>query len=97
MQSQKLSKPLTNTNLDKFIFKIQIARSSSQSSPSLGIYLSMSKSNSWQIFPKQPTQKWKLQQSEERWILIVSDIPQLLLHTSEAIAFLKRYRPKQSN
>ncbi len=45
------------------------------------------KSSYWQILP-QLNQRWILQQSEEQWILIVGDVPQLRLHTEEAIAFL---------
>lgn len=51
-------------------------------------------SNLWLILPQQPNQRWKLQQFENRWILLVGDIPQLRLHTSEAIAFLERYYTK---
>ncbi|NJO96843.1 MAG: hypothetical protein HC764_13120 [Pleurocapsa sp. CRU_1_2] len=43
-------------------------------------------------FSLQPDRKWKLQQDEDRWILIVGNIPQLRLHTSEAIAFLESVR-----
>ncbi|MGL5796345.1 MAG: hypothetical protein ACRC06_18460 [Waterburya sp.] len=46
-------------------------------------------SNSWLILPQQLNQRWKLQQDEERWILLVGNVPQLRLHTSEAIAFLQ--------
>lgn len=46
------------------------------------------KSSYWQILPKQAERRWILQQSEERWILVVGDVPQIYLHTEEAIAFL---------
>jgi hypothetical protein len=39
--------------------------------------------------PPQPNQRWILQQDEDRWILIVGNVPQIRLYTSEAIAFLE--------
>lgn len=51
-------------------------------------------SNSWLILPQKPDRRWKLQQVEERWILLVGDIPQLSLDTEEAIAFLERMQSK---
>ncbi|NJK55051.1 MAG: hypothetical protein HC939_03280 [Pleurocapsa sp. SU_5_0] len=59
-----------------------------------GFICQYQESSSWLIFSLQPDRKWKLQQDEDRWILIVGNIPQLRLHTSEAIAFLKRYHTK---
>ncbi len=44
----------------------------------------------WQILPQQPTKKWKLQQVEDRWLLLISDVPQVNLYPPEAIAFLER-------
>lgn len=57
-----------------------------------GFICQYQESNSWLIFSQQPDRKWKLQQDEDRWILIVGSIPQLRLHTSEAIAFLESVR-----
>lgn len=57
-----------------------------------GFICQYQESNSWLIFSLQPDRKWKLQQDEDRWILIVGNIPQLRLHTSEAIAFLESVR-----
>lgn len=45
--------------------------------------------NSWLILPRQPNQRWKLQQVENRWILILGDVPQLCLYVQEAITFLE--------
>ncbi|MEM9510204.1 MAG: hypothetical protein AAGA16_21385 [Cyanobacteria bacterium P01_E01_bin.35] len=45
-------------------------------------------SNSWLILPQKANQRWKLQQAEDRWILSVRDVPQIILNTEEAIAFL---------
>ncbi len=45
---------------------------------------------SWQIFPQQPTERWKMHLSGDRWLLIVGDVPQVKLHPHEAIAFLER-------
>ncbi len=47
----------------------------------------------WQILPQQSTERWKMQLVEERWLLIIGDIPQINLHPYEAIAFLERRRP----
>lgn len=48
--------------------------------------------NGWLILPQQANQKWKLQQKEARWILSIDNVPQLRLHTEEAIAFLETRR-----
>jgi hypothetical protein len=48
--------------------------------------------STWQIFPQQPTERWTLKSVEDRWLLIVGDIPQIHLHPHEAIAFLERRR-----
>ena len=44
----------------------------------------------WQILPQQSTKKWKLQQVEDRWLLLIGDVPQVNLYPPEAIAFLER-------
>ncbi|MEM9538205.1 MAG: hypothetical protein AAGA60_01700 [Cyanobacteria bacterium P01_E01_bin.42] len=50
----------------------------------------------WQIFPRDTSKSWFLEQREERWILIVRGVPQIYFHPSEAIAFLElRYRDIQ--
>jgi hypothetical protein len=46
-----------------------------------------------QILPQQVAERWKLQLVGERWLLVVNDVPQILCHLSEAIAFLERQRP----
>jgi hypothetical protein len=45
---------------------------------------------SWQILPQQPTERWKMHLSGDRWLLIIGDVPQIKLHPHEAIAFLER-------
>ena len=47
-----------------------------------------------QILPQQTTQRWKLQLAGERWLLVVSDVPQILCDSSEALVFLERRCPK---
>ena len=42
-----------------------------------------------QIVPKQSTERWKLQQAGDRWLLIVGGVPQVNLSQPEAIAFLE--------
>ena len=53
-----------------------------------GFICQRQESNSWLILPQQANQKWKLQQKEDRWILSIDNVPQLRLHTEDAIAFL---------
>jgi len=46
----------------------------------------------WQILPRQKNERWKLQLEEDRWLLIVGDVPQISFHAHEAIAFLELRR-----
>jgi hypothetical protein len=65
-----------------------------------GFICQCQESKYWQILPRQTTERserprrftaglpltsWKLQQIEDRWILIVGDVPQIRLHSKEAI------------
>lgn len=52
--------------------------------------------SSWLILPQKDSQRWKLEQVEDSWILAVEDVPQLRLHAQEAIAFLERNRLENS-
>lgn len=45
-----------------------------------------------QILPSRQTDRWELHEAGERWLLLVSGVPQVSLHTPEAIAFLERRR-----
>lgn len=45
-----------------------------------------------QILPQKSTERWILHLVGERWLLIVGDVPQMICHPSEAIAFLERRR-----
>lgn len=54
-----------------------------------GFICQCQESNQWLILPQQANQRWKLQQDEDRWILLMGDVPQLRLYTEEAIAFLE--------
>ncbi len=45
-----------------------------------------------QILPQNPTDRWKLQQIGEKWLLLIGNVPQVNLHLPEAIAFLERRR-----
>ena len=47
----------------------------------------------WQIFPQQKNERWKLQLGGDRWLLIVGDVPQISFLSHEAIAFLELRRP----
>jgi len=46
----------------------------------------------WEILPKQPTERWKMKLVEDRWLLIVGNVPQINFYPHEAIAFLERHR-----
>jgi hypothetical protein len=46
----------------------------------------------WQIFPCQKTERWQLQQLDDRWLLLVGGVQQVNLYPPEAIAFLNRRR-----
>ncbi|MCA1994260.1 MAG: hypothetical protein LDL41_19770 [Coleofasciculus sp. S288] len=46
----------------------------------------------WRILPQQKTQRWELQLAGNRWLLLIGDVPQVNLYSSEAIAFLERRR-----
>lgn len=46
------------------------------------------------ILPQKTTESWKLQLVEDKWLLIVNNVPQMLCHPSEAVAFLKRRCPQ---
>lgn len=43
-----------------------------------------------QILPQKITERWKMQLAEDRWLLIVGDVPQILFHSVEALVFLER-------
>lgn len=45
-----------------------------------------------QILPPHPSERWKLQQVGEQWLLLIGNVPQVNLHSAEAIAFLERRR-----
>jgi hypothetical protein len=45
----------------------------------------------WEILPKQPTERWKMKLLGDRWLLIVGNVPQLNFYPHEAIAFLERH------
>jgi hypothetical protein len=55
----------------------------------LGFICQCQESNYWLILPQHSNQKWKLEQVEDRWILLVGDVAQLRLDPEEAIAFLE--------
>lgn len=43
-----------------------------------------------QIVPRDKTDRWKLHFVEDKWLLLVGDVPQISLHPSEAMVFLER-------
>ncbi|HEY9609477.1 hypothetical protein [Allocoleopsis sp.] len=46
----------------------------------------------WQILPQQPTERWQMRLIEDRWLLIVGNVPQINFYPHEAIAFLELRR-----
>ena len=61
-----------------------------------GFICQRQESNLWQINPQQTSQKWQLEQVEDRWILLVEGVPQLCLDPEGAIAFLETRRQKSN-
>ena len=49
----------------------------------------------WLILPRQADRWWKLEQVEDRWILSIDNVPQLRLHTEDALSFLTNRRHEQ--
>lgn len=62
-----------------------------------GFLVESNRNSNWQVLPQQPTENWKLQQTEDRWLLIIGNVPQVKLHPNEAISFLNRRLPRQRN
>jgi len=60
-----------------------------------GFFVESDRNGNLLVLPQQPTERWKLQQTEGRWLLIIGNVPQVKLHPNEAIAFLKRRLPTQ--
>ena len=54
-----------------------------------GFLVESNRNGNWQVLPQQPTENWKLQQTEDRWLLIIGNVPQVKLHPNEAISFFK--------
>ena len=46
--------------------------------------------NNCQIFPQNTRERWKLQQNENKWLLIVNDIAQVICCEQQALSFLER-------
>jgi hypothetical protein len=46
----------------------------------------------WQILPPQRTERWSLKLFDDKWLLIVGEVPQISLHPYEALEFLERRR-----
>ncbi len=44
------------------------------------------------ILPQEPSEGWKLESVGDKWILYVNNVPQILCHPPEAVAFLERRR-----
>ena len=64
---------------------------------SWGFICNLDEQGKWQILPQQAVEGWKLLLVEDRWLLIVNDVPQMLCHSFEAIEFLERRRPKRKS
>ncbi|MEL6472325.1 MAG: hypothetical protein AAFQ74_21580 [Cyanobacteria bacterium J06623_4] len=47
--------------------------------------------NKWRIEPKSSGKNWYLLQSDERWLLVIDETPQILFRPSGAIAFMQRW------
>ncbi|MEM8602375.1 MAG: hypothetical protein AAGF24_00880 [Cyanobacteria bacterium P01_H01_bin.121] len=51
----------------------------------------------WQISAADEACNWYLEQEQERWVLHISDVPQISFHTAEALRFLERYQVSQTS
>ncbi|MEL6605975.1 MAG: hypothetical protein AAFP20_22410 [Cyanobacteria bacterium J06614_10] len=47
--------------------------------------------NKWRIEPREDGKNWYLLESDERWLLVIEDVPQILFRPSGAIAFIQRW------
>ncbi|WP_052055225.1 hypothetical protein [Myxosarcina sp. GI1] len=52
--------------------------------------------SSWSIAPKKISQRWRLLQAEDRWVLMIGEVSQLYLNAEEAIAFLEARQRKKT-
>ena len=48
--------------------------------------------NNWQIFLPHPTENWKLQQVEDKWLVLIAETPQLLFGLEGAKSFLEQFQ-----
>lgn len=48
--------------------------------------------NNWQIFLPHPTENWKLQQVEDKWLVLIAETPQLLFGLEGAKTFLEQFQ-----
>jgi len=49
-------------------------------------------SASYLILPLSSAEKWQLQFDQDRWLLLLEDIPQVFLLSAQVIIFLNRHR-----
>jgi hypothetical protein len=56
----------------------------------LGFVCECDLQGSCQILPPQKTERWKLQQVEDRWLLLVGNVPQINCRLCEVMIFLER-------
>jgi hypothetical protein len=62
-----------------------------------GFLVESNRNGNCQVLPQQRSENWKLQQAEDKWLLLIGNVPQVKLHPNEAISFLNRRLPRQRN
>jgi len=63
----------------------------------LGFFCFQDDQSRWRIQPSASVDYWYLQQADERWLLVVNQVPQILLRLAEALAFLHREADDRSS
>jgi hypothetical protein len=57
-----------------------------------GFVCDRSSNGNWSILPQGKAERWKLQMLEDRWLLMIGNVPQVSCRSEEVIAFLERRR-----
>ncbi len=62
-----------------------------RSASALGFSCEKDEQGNWRIHKWGYQAQWYLQQDSERWLLVISGVPQILFQRVEVIAFIKRW------
>jgi hypothetical protein len=70
----------TNWETEKILAQAQFSR----------CHCRKNEDGNWQILPPISSARWQLQQAGDLWILLLGDVPQVKLHSSEVHALLRQ-------